>query len=188
MAVDVWSWTVGMVIKENQSSTMDTHSPPKCPLLKSLRPSMSMLLKWVHYQNQNHLTCGIKNYRHTRRKWFSPWLCNIAHLSQASPYPLILSLENHCSVEQQTVMAQHLRTILGDKLLTKPLDGLDSHTLPSPEVRSHCSISTQTNSHKSEYSMSGETKNVVKQLPETIRLRTWHDWMICPERYLKCAC
>ncbi|XP_010779401.1 1-phosphatidylinositol 4,5-bisphosphate phosphodiesterase delta-3-A-like, partial [Notothenia coriiceps] len=52
---------------------------------------------------------------------------------KASPYPLILSLENHCSVEQQTVMARHLRTILGDKLLTKPPDGLDPHKLPSPE-------------------------------------------------------
>ncbi|KAL6094733.1 plcd3 [Pungitius sinensis] len=52
---------------------------------------------------------------------------------KASPYPLILSLENHCSVEQQTVMARHLRSILGDKLLTEPLDGLDPHKLPSPE-------------------------------------------------------
>ncbi|XP_028989038.1 1-phosphatidylinositol 4,5-bisphosphate phosphodiesterase delta-3-A-like [Betta splendens] len=52
---------------------------------------------------------------------------------KASPYPLILSLENHCSVEQQAVMAQHLRSILGEKLLRKPLDGLDPHTLPSPE-------------------------------------------------------
>ncbi|XP_077407678.1 1-phosphatidylinositol 4,5-bisphosphate phosphodiesterase delta-3-A-like isoform X2 [Vanacampus margaritifer] len=52
---------------------------------------------------------------------------------KASPYPLILSLENHCSVEQQAVMARHLQTILGDKLLTKPIRGLDSNTLPSPE-------------------------------------------------------
>lgn len=53
---------------------------------------------------------------------------------QASPYPLILSLENHCSVEQQTVMAHHLRSILGDKLLTKPLDNINPLELPSPEV------------------------------------------------------
>lgn len=50
-----------------------------------------------------------------------------------SPYPVILSLENHCSVEQQTVMARHLRSILGDKLLTKPLKGWDTTYLPSPE-------------------------------------------------------
>ncbi|TNN50594.1 1-phosphatidylinositol 4,5-bisphosphate phosphodiesterase delta-3-A [Liparis tanakae] len=54
---------------------------------------------------------------------------------KASPYPLILSLENHCSVEQQAVMARHLRSILGDKLLTEPLGGLDPLNLPSPEAR-----------------------------------------------------
>nr|XP_057918440.1 1-phosphatidylinositol 4,5-bisphosphate phosphodiesterase delta-3-A-like [Doryrhamphus excisus] len=52
---------------------------------------------------------------------------------KASPYPVILSLENHCSVEQQNVMAQHLRSILGDKLLTKPISSLQSNVLPSPE-------------------------------------------------------
>uniref|UniRef100_A0A3Q3NFQ8 Phosphoinositide phospholipase C n=1 Tax=Mastacembelus armatus TaxID=205130 RepID=A0A3Q3NFQ8_9TELE len=52
---------------------------------------------------------------------------------KASPYPLIISLENHCSVEQQAIMAQHLQSILRDKLLTKPLDGLASQNLPSPE-------------------------------------------------------
>lgn len=60
--------------------------------------------------------------------------CATEPLLQASPYPLILSLENHCSVEQQTVMARHLRSILGDKLLTKPLDDISPLILPSPEV------------------------------------------------------
>ncbi|KPP71682.1 hypothetical protein Z043_109380 [Scleropages formosus] len=52
---------------------------------------------------------------------------------KASPYPLILSLENHCSVEQQTVMARHLRSILGGKLLTQPLSTQQLKHLPSPE-------------------------------------------------------
>uniref|UniRef100_A0A4W5PGF0 Phosphoinositide phospholipase C n=1 Tax=Hucho hucho TaxID=62062 RepID=A0A4W5PGF0_9TELE len=52
---------------------------------------------------------------------------------KASPYPLILSLENHCTVEQQTVMARHLRTILGKRLLTKPLNDQPLKDLPSPE-------------------------------------------------------
>ncbi|XP_028268499.1 1-phosphatidylinositol 4,5-bisphosphate phosphodiesterase delta-3-A [Parambassis ranga] len=52
---------------------------------------------------------------------------------KASPYPLILSLENHCSVEQQAVMAKHLRTILGRKLLTKPLSDKPLKELPSPD-------------------------------------------------------
>ncbi|KAM6957704.1 1-phosphatidylinositol 4,5-bisphosphate phosphodiesterase delta-3-A-like [Aplochiton taeniatus] len=52
---------------------------------------------------------------------------------KASPYPIILSLENHCSVEQQAVMAKHLRTILGKKLLAKPLFDQPLKDLPSPE-------------------------------------------------------
>uniref|UniRef100_A0A8C7WRP6 Phosphoinositide phospholipase C n=1 Tax=Oryzias sinensis TaxID=183150 RepID=A0A8C7WRP6_9TELE len=52
---------------------------------------------------------------------------------RASPYPLVLSLENHCSMEQQAVMAKHLHTILGRKLLTKPLSDLPLTELPSPE-------------------------------------------------------
>ena len=35
-----------------------------------------------------------------------------------SDYPVILSLENHCSVEQQIVMARHLVGLLGDSLYT----------------------------------------------------------------------
>ncbi|XP_048859088.1 1-phosphatidylinositol 4,5-bisphosphate phosphodiesterase delta-3-A isoform X1 [Brienomyrus brachyistius] len=52
---------------------------------------------------------------------------------KASPYPLILSLENHCSVEQQSVMARHLRAILGRRLLTKPVGDQQLKHLPSPE-------------------------------------------------------
>uniref|UniRef100_A0A8C5HF03 Phosphoinositide phospholipase C n=1 Tax=Gouania willdenowi TaxID=441366 RepID=A0A8C5HF03_GOUWI len=52
---------------------------------------------------------------------------------KASPYPIILSLENHCSVEQQAVMAKHLRSILGQKLLTRPLSDQPLKALPSPE-------------------------------------------------------
>ncbi|XP_061079732.1 1-phosphatidylinositol 4,5-bisphosphate phosphodiesterase delta-3-A-like isoform X1 [Conger conger] len=52
---------------------------------------------------------------------------------KASPYPVILSLENHCSVEQQAVMARDLRSILGNSLLTKPLSSQPLENLPSPE-------------------------------------------------------
>ncbi|XP_024612128.1 1-phosphatidylinositol 4,5-bisphosphate phosphodiesterase delta-1 [Neophocaena asiaeorientalis asiaeorientalis] len=51
---------------------------------------------------------------------------------KVSPYPVILSLENHCSLEQQRVMAQHLHTLLGPMLLDRPLDRVTS-SLPSPE-------------------------------------------------------
>ncbi|KAG7253974.1 hypothetical protein CRUP_001104, partial [Coryphaenoides rupestris] len=52
----------------------------------------------------------------------------------ASEYPLILSLENHCGVEQQRVMTQHLELILGNMLLRAPLDGQLPQMLPSPQA------------------------------------------------------
>ncbi|XP_044934682.1 1-phosphatidylinositol 4,5-bisphosphate phosphodiesterase delta-4 [Mustela nigripes] len=52
---------------------------------------------------------------------------------QTSDYPVILSLENHCSWEQQQVMAYHLTEILGEQLLSTTLDGLLPTQLPSPE-------------------------------------------------------
>ncbi|XP_078392571.1 1-phosphatidylinositol 4,5-bisphosphate phosphodiesterase delta-1a isoform X1 [Cetorhinus maximus] len=52
---------------------------------------------------------------------------------KASPYPVILSLENHCSIEQQIVMAEHMRNIFGDMLLTSTIDGKVPTNFPSPE-------------------------------------------------------
>ncbi|NWY42840.1 PLCZ1 phosphodiesterase, partial [Sylvia atricapilla] len=53
----------------------------------------------------------------------------------SSAYPLVLSLENHCSPKQQEVMADCLKTILGDKLLSSPIGGeVDMTRLPSPEA------------------------------------------------------
>ncbi|XP_051564765.1 1-phosphatidylinositol 4,5-bisphosphate phosphodiesterase delta-4-like isoform X2 [Myxocyprinus asiaticus] len=53
---------------------------------------------------------------------------------KVSEYPLIVSIENHCSVEQQEVMARHFREILGDMLLISTVDGRTSNDLPSPEA------------------------------------------------------
>ncbi|XP_015260383.1 PREDICTED: 1-phosphatidylinositol 4,5-bisphosphate phosphodiesterase delta-1-like isoform X1 [Cyprinodon variegatus] len=52
---------------------------------------------------------------------------------KTSEYPVILSLENHCTVEQQKVMAHHLLSILGDALVTKPLGDTMPTNFPSPE-------------------------------------------------------
>ncbi|XP_014890256.1 1-phosphatidylinositol 4,5-bisphosphate phosphodiesterase delta-1-like [Poecilia latipinna] len=52
---------------------------------------------------------------------------------KTSPYPVILSLENHCTVEQQQLMAHHLIDILGSALVTKPLGDTMPASLPSPE-------------------------------------------------------
>ncbi|XP_064205262.1 inactive phospholipase C-like protein 2 [Anguilla rostrata] len=50
----------------------------------------------------------------------------------ASEYPLIVCMENHCSLRQQAVMVQHLQRILGDRLYTTP-PNTDAAYLPSPE-------------------------------------------------------
>ncbi|XP_039360258.1 1-phosphatidylinositol 4,5-bisphosphate phosphodiesterase delta-3 [Mauremys reevesii] len=50
-----------------------------------------------------------------------------------SSYPVILSLENHCGLEQQVTMVRHMKAILGDMLLTQTLDGQVPKELPSPE-------------------------------------------------------
>ncbi|KAM5255048.1 1-phosphatidylinositol 4,5-bisphosphate phosphodiesterase zeta-1 isoform 2-T2 [Hipposideros larvatus] len=50
-----------------------------------------------------------------------------------SDYPVVLSLENHCSPHQQEVMADNLQLILGDALLSDMLDDFPDK-LPSPEA------------------------------------------------------
>ncbi|XP_033703243.1 1-phosphatidylinositol 4,5-bisphosphate phosphodiesterase delta-3 isoform X2 [Tursiops truncatus] len=57
------------------------------------------------------------------------------HAFTLSPYPVILSLENHCGLEQQAAMARHLHTILGDMLVTQLLDSQNPEELPSPELK-----------------------------------------------------
>uniref|UniRef100_A0A8D0BUU2 Phosphoinositide phospholipase C n=1 Tax=Salvator merianae TaxID=96440 RepID=A0A8D0BUU2_SALMN len=50
-----------------------------------------------------------------------------------SEYPVILSIENHCSVAQQKKMAQYLTEILGDRLDLSSVSNEDLTKLPSPE-------------------------------------------------------
>ncbi|XP_027999686.2 1-phosphatidylinositol 4,5-bisphosphate phosphodiesterase zeta-1 [Eptesicus fuscus] len=50
-----------------------------------------------------------------------------------SDYPVVLSLENHCSPSQQEVIADILQSVLGDALLSDMLDDF-SDKLPSPEA------------------------------------------------------
>ncbi|XP_037020319.2 1-phosphatidylinositol 4,5-bisphosphate phosphodiesterase gamma-1 isoform X3 [Artibeus jamaicensis] len=53
------------------------------------------------------------------------------HAFVASEYPVILSIEDHCSIAQQRNMAQYFKRVLGDTLLTKPVD-IAADGLPSP--------------------------------------------------------
>lgn len=49
----------------------------------------------------------------------------------ACSFPVILSIEEHCSVEQQRHMAKVFKEVLGDMLLTKPTEA-SADQLPSP--------------------------------------------------------
>ncbi|CAF1280178.1 unnamed protein product [Rotaria sordida] len=59
------------------------------------------------------------------------------NLFKASPYPVILSIENHCSIIQQKEIARILKQILGDQLITAPITTKNSSVLPSPEDLKH---------------------------------------------------
>uniref|UniRef100_A0A8C7HN16 Phosphoinositide phospholipase C n=1 Tax=Oncorhynchus kisutch TaxID=8019 RepID=A0A8C7HN16_ONCKI len=66
------------------------------------------------------------------------------HAFVTSEYPVILSIEDHCSVVQQRNMANHFKKVFGDLLLTKPVD-LNADELPSPyQLRRKILIKTWT--------------------------------------------
>ncbi|XP_026202858.1 1-phosphatidylinositol 4,5-bisphosphate phosphodiesterase eta-2 [Anabas testudineus] len=51
-----------------------------------------------------------------------------------SQYPVVLSIENHCSVPQQKKMAEYLREVLQDKLDLSHVSMHEYKKLPSPEI------------------------------------------------------
>lgn len=46
-------------------------------------------------------------------------------------FPVILSIEDHCSIVQQRFMATYFKKVFGDMLLTKAVD-ISADGLPSP--------------------------------------------------------
>ncbi|XP_042908402.1 1-phosphatidylinositol 4,5-bisphosphate phosphodiesterase zeta-1 isoform X2 [Parasteatoda tepidariorum] len=54
---------------------------------------------------------------------------------KTSQYPVILSIENHCSLPYQVKMAQHFENILGEYLHKSPIEEDEEH-MPSPEALS----------------------------------------------------
>ncbi|XP_035012016.1 1-phosphatidylinositol 4,5-bisphosphate phosphodiesterase gamma-2 isoform X1 [Hippoglossus stenolepis] len=53
------------------------------------------------------------------------------HAFVTSDFPLILSIEEHCPLEQQRQMARIFKDVFGSKLLTKPVEQM-AEQLPSP--------------------------------------------------------
>ncbi|CAK6952578.1 -phosphatidylinositol 4%2C5-bisphosphate phosphodiesterase eta-2 [Scomber scombrus] len=51
-----------------------------------------------------------------------------------SPYPVILSIENHCTVPQQKKMAEYLKEVLQDKLDLSNINLYECKKQPSPEI------------------------------------------------------
>ena len=134
-------WTVGMDQMVNPSYTMDTHSPPRFSSKMSWRPSRSMRLlsprKYkslnVHFQVSacgHERKCKILRYTHTRTHAHTHTHTH-TH-SHTSSYPVILSIENHCSIPQQHRMAEMMKDILGELLCDEPRDE-DKDLLPCPE-------------------------------------------------------
>ncbi|XP_069856181.1 1-phosphatidylinositol 4,5-bisphosphate phosphodiesterase eta-1-like [Dipodomys merriami] len=55
------------------------------------------------------------------------------HAFVKNEFPVILSIENHCSIQQQRKIAQYLKGIFGDKLDLSSVDAGDGRQLPSPQ-------------------------------------------------------
>ncbi|KAE8608753.1 hypothetical protein XENTR_v10011595 [Xenopus tropicalis] len=88
------------------------------------------------------------------------------HAFATSEYPVILSIEEHCCVEQQRHMAKVFKEVLGELLLTKPIEAT-ADQLPSPTqlkgriIIKHKKLETKnpgtnTENHKEEQNLQGE--------------------------------
>ncbi|XP_040492583.1 1-phosphatidylinositol 4,5-bisphosphate phosphodiesterase eta-1 [Ursus maritimus] len=55
------------------------------------------------------------------------------HAFVKNEFPVILSIENHCSIQQQRKIAQYLKGIFGDKLDLSSVDTGETKQLPSPQ-------------------------------------------------------
>lgn len=54
------------------------------------------------------------------------------HAFVTNEYPVIISVENHCSIDQQRYMARVFREVFGANLLTEPIEN-DGNCMPSPD-------------------------------------------------------
>lgn len=84
-------------------------------------------------------------------------------------YPVILSIEDHCSVVQQRNMATNFKKVFGDLLLTKPVDN-NADELPSPyQLRRKILIKVHP-------ALLSVCIQIYLQIYETQILRNTHTW------------
>lgn len=81
----------------------------------------------------------------------------------ASPYPVILSIENHCSKEQQDKMAEYFTEIMGDSLFNLPENFEQFQKYPCPDelkykfvIKDKCSLP--------DFCLSSPTKKETKKI------------------------
>ena len=86
------------------------------------------------YENEPVIYHGLKGKTLTTKILFKDVVRDAIkpYAFHTSMYPLILSIENHCSVEYQDKMADHLVDILGEILFTEEVNE-SRKALPSPE-------------------------------------------------------
>ncbi|KAJ1084330.1 hypothetical protein NDU88_004481 [Pleurodeles waltl] len=88
------------------------------------------------------------------------------HAFVTSEYPVILSIEEHCSVDQQRHMARVFREVLGDMLLTKPTEA-SADQLPSPtQLKGKIIIKHKKLGLKGDVDVNTEGKGETKQQGE----------------------
>ncbi|BFZ19735.1 hypothetical protein BsWGS_22774 [Bradybaena similaris] len=89
------------------------------------------------------------------------------HAWVTSEFPLILSIENHCSLSQQRNMAIAFRETFGDKLLVEPLQK-DAAVLPSPSelkykiILKHKKLPEWVDDNEWRYAVSSEDSGTIE--------------------------
>lgn len=129
-------WTAGMGLTGSPLFIMATLWRPKFYLKMSLKQLTNM-------PSQNHSKsflfpqgwCVFQNihYKIASRSESCQLISDVT-TSPHLRYPVILSIENHCTVPQQKKMAEYLKEVLQDKLDLSAVNTHECTKLPSPEI------------------------------------------------------
>ncbi|XP_051953316.1 1-phosphatidylinositol 4,5-bisphosphate phosphodiesterase gamma-2 [Xyrauchen texanus] len=94
------------------------------------------------------------------------------HAFKTSEYPVILSIEEHCGIPQQKMMAEILRDVFQDKLLNEPLEP-DADQLPSPNQLKGKFIIKHKKIQESDHTIKLEKRNKSGKISFRKILNTW---------------